>query len=91
MSLDIIGGWYGKACSTRQLHYRGVNVRFRVKWRARGEEPLRPEEFMLESEAKARARELLVKYGSDATIDVWNDDETWQIVAPYGVPFWSHH
>lgn len=63
-------------------------MRYKVKWRAAGEEPLSPEVFDSDVPAKARARELLVKYGSRVVIDVWNEDETWQIIAPPGVFDW---
>ena len=63
-------------------------MRYKVKWRAGGEEPLAPELFESDAPAKARARELLDKYGSRVTIDIWNEDETWQIIAPPGVAEW---
>jgi hypothetical protein len=65
-----------------------MNMRYKVKWRAGGEEPLSPEIFESEAPAKARVRELLGKYGTRITIDVWNEDETWQIIAPPGIPEW---
>ena len=63
-------------------------MHYKVKWRAAGEEPLLPEAFDSDASAKARARELLAKYGSRVVIDVWNEDETWQIIAPPGVVDW---
>jgi len=63
-------------------------MRYKVKWRAEGEEPLLPELFESDAPAKARARELLAKYGARIVIDVWNEDETWQIIAPPGVSEW---
>jgi hypothetical protein len=61
---------------------------YKVKWRADGEEPLQPEAFDSEDAAKARTRELLAKYGTRVTIDIWNNDETWRIVTPAGVADW---
>ena len=63
-------------------------MRLKVKWRAEGEEPLQPEAFDSDSAAKARARELLAKYGSRVTIDIWNEDETWRIITPAGIAEW---
>jgi hypothetical protein len=65
-------------------------MRLKIKWRADGEEPLQPEAFELETAAKARARELLAKYGSGVTISVWNDAETWQIITPAGIAEWCN-
>jgi hypothetical protein len=64
-------------------------MRYKLKWRAGGDEPLQPEIFDTLDAAKRRARELLARYGERATIDVWNDDETWQIVSPAGIADWS--
>ena len=64
-------------------------MRCKVKWRAQGEEPLQPESFEAVEGAKARARELIAKYGEHVTIDIWNDDETWQIVSFAGVADWA--
>ena len=63
-------------------------MRLKVKWRADGEEPLQPESFDSENAAKAKVRELLAKYGSRITIDIWNEDETWRIITPAGVTEW---
>ena len=63
-------------------------MRYKLKWRAHGTEPLTPETFDTEDQAKARARELLAAQGTAVVIDVWNDDETWQIVTPAGVAEW---
>jgi hypothetical protein len=60
-------------------------MRYKLKWRAHGTGPLTPEEFDTEDQAKARTRELLAAHGTAVVIDVWNEDETWQIVAPAGV------
>jgi hypothetical protein len=64
-------------------------MRYKVKWRAEGKEPLAPETFDTVDQAKARARQLLATFDEHVTIDVWNEDETWQIVAPPGVAEWS--
>jgi hypothetical protein len=51
-------------------------MRYKVKWRAEDEEPLTPEIFKSDVPAKARALELLAKYGTRIVIDIWNEDET---------------
>jgi hypothetical protein len=66
-------------------------MRYKVKWRAEGEEPLQPELFETVEQAKSRARQLKSKYGERVTIDVWNEDETWQIVASPGIAAWCAH
>jgi hypothetical protein len=63
-------------------------MRYKVKWRAEGEEPLRPELFETIEQAKSRTRQLKSKYGERVTIDVWNEEETWQIVASPGIVAW---
>ena len=63
-------------------------MRYKVKWRAEGEEPLQPELCDTIEQAKSRARQLKSKYGERVTIDVWNEDETWQIVASPGIAAW---
>jgi hypothetical protein len=63
-------------------------MRYKVKWRAGSEGPLMPELFGSDVLAKARARELIAKYGPRTVIDIWNEDETWQIIAPPGVAEW---
>lgn len=60
-------------------------MRYKLKWRADGTGPLTPETFDTEDQAKSRARELLAAQGTAVVIDVWNEDETWQIVTPAGV------
>ena len=63
-------------------------MRYKLKWRAGEEGPLQPEIFNTMDAAKMRARQLLTEYGDRATIDIWNEDETWQIVSPAGVADW---
>ena len=63
-------------------------MRYKVKWRAEGEGPLSPELFESDAPAKARALQLIAKYGTRIVIDIWNEDETWQIIAPPGVVDW---
>ena len=63
-------------------------MQYKVKWRVAGDGPLAPEVFASEAEAKARARQLLGEHGARVTIDVWNGEETWQIVSPAGVAEW---
>ena len=64
----------------------GSNMRYKVKWWADGAGPLQPETFDSSDTAKERVRNLLV---SHASIEVWNEDETWQVVTPNGVEAWS--
>jgi len=63
-------------------------MRYKGKWRAGGEEPIAPELFDGDGPAKAHVRELLEKHGGRVTIDVWNEDETWRIIAPPGIVEW---
>ena len=62
-------------------------VRYKVKWRIADRGPLAPEEFDNIDQAKERVRQLLAEH-QDAVVDVWNMDETWQIVSPAGVAEW---
>ena len=50
-------------------------MRYKVKWRAEGEEPLQPEAYDSEDAAKARRGNCSPNTES-VTIDIWNDDET---------------
>ena len=63
-------------------------MKYKIKWRAAGEEPLQPEILETVEAAKARTRELISEYGQRVIIDVWNEDETWQIVTPAGIADW---
>lgn len=63
-------------------------MRFKVKWRTEGEGPLAPEVFESEDQAKERVRQLLAEHHG-VVVDVWNEEETWQIVSPAGVEEWS--
>ena len=65
------------------------DMRYKVKWRADGTGPLRPETFDSFDAAKERVRSLLASHGSQASIEVWNEDETWQIISPTGAAVWS--
>lgn len=61
---------------------------YKVKWRAEGKGPLAPEAFDTLDAAKKRTRELRAEFGSRATIDIWNGEETWQIITPAGIEEW---
>jgi len=63
-------------------------MRYKLKWRAEGQEPLQPELYDTMEHTKSRARQLKLQYGERVTIDVWNEDETWQIVASPGIAAW---
>jgi hypothetical protein len=65
-------------------------MRYKVKWKAGGAGtrcsprcsiPLKP--------PRERIRNLLASHGSQASIEVWNEDETWQIISPTGAAVWS--
>ncbi len=62
-------------------------MRYKVKWRIADDGPLAPEEFENIDQAKERVRQLLAEH-QDAVVDVWNMDETWQVVSPAGVADW---
>jgi len=64
-------------------------MRFKVKWRVRDQGPLAPEMFETEDAAKERVRQLLAEHRDQVIVDVWNEQETWQIVSPAGVAEWS--
>jgi hypothetical protein len=64
-------------------------MRYKVKWRVGGEGPLAPEIFDTEEQAKERVRQLLAEHRDHVVVDVWNEQETWQIVSPAGVEEWS--
>jgi hypothetical protein len=63
-------------------------MRYKVKWKARGEGPITPEIFDSEDAAKARVRQLINEHPRDLVIDVWDEDETWQIVTSAGIAEW---
>ena len=63
-------------------------MRYKLKWRAGGTGPLALETFDTEDQAEARARELTAAQGAAVVIDIWNEEETWQIVSPAGVAEW---
>jgi hypothetical protein len=73
----------GSGCSQSK---EGI-VRFKVKWRREGQGPLAPEVFESEDQAKERVRQLLAEH-QGVVVDVWNEEETWQIVSPAGVEEW---
>ena len=64
-------------------------MRYKVKWKTDGAGPLQPEAFDSFNTAKQRVRKLLDSHGSRTFIEVWNEDETWQIVSPGGIEAWS--
>jgi hypothetical protein len=63
-------------------------MNYKIKWRTDGNAPLTLEAVSSSDSAKQRTRDLLAKYGSDVSIEIWNEDETWQIVSPTGVAEW---
>ena len=63
-------------------------MRYKLKWRAAGEGPLSPEVFNSVEDARKRGRELIARYHRQLVADVWNEDETWQVVTPAGFEDW---
>lgn len=47
-----------------------------------------PEIFDTEGAAKERVRQLVNQHPRHLEVDVWNEDETWQIVTPAGIAEW---
>jgi hypothetical protein len=64
-------------------------MRYNVKWRADGTGPLQPEKFDSFNTTKERVRNLFASHGRGTFVEVWNEDETWQIVTPAGAEEWS--
>jgi len=62
---------------------------YTVKWRVAETSALQPETFKTFDAAKERVRNLLAAHGGQAAIEVWNEDETWQIVSSSGVEEWA--
>jgi hypothetical protein len=65
-----------------------MQMRYRVKWRDTKEHPLVPEPCESADEAKERSRALLQKFGPACTIEIWNEDESWQVVSSAGIREW---
>ena len=63
-------------------------MRYKIRWRAGGQEPVVPDLFEDDRSAKAHVRDLCQKYGDQLTVEVWNEDETWRIVTPAGIAGW---
>ena len=63
-------------------------MRYKLIWHVNDQGPVVPEIFDADAPAKARAKQLLFEYGPQVAINVWNEDETWRMVAPVGVAEW---
>ena len=63
--------------------------RYKVKWRVGNAGPLSPETVETAEAAKRRARELFLKHGEKVQVEIWNEDETWQVVSAAGAEEWS--
>ena len=63
-------------------------MRYKIKWKSGDEGPLTPEIFDTEDAAKGRVRQLVNQHPRDLVVDVWNEDETWQIVTQAGIAEW---
>jgi hypothetical protein len=61
---------------------------YKVLWRVDPRSPLRPEVCDDIEQARSRARELCRHYGSRVRIEVWDEDETWQVVSAAGIAEW---
>jgi hypothetical protein len=64
-------------------------MRYKVKWRLGKEGPLSPELVETVDEAKKRVRDLIKEHGDRVTVEVWDEEENWQVVTPAGVADWS--
>lgn len=62
-------------------------MRYKVKWKTATDRPLLPELVDSAEQAKERTRELL-RLHQDAKVEIWNEEETWQVVSPAGVAEW---
>ena len=51
--------------------------------------PLSPELVESAEAAKRRARELFFTHGEKVQVEIWNEDETWQVVTAAGAEEWS--
>jgi hypothetical protein len=43
--------------------------------------PLQPETFESIDATKQRVRQLIAQHGSRASIEIWNEDERWQVIS----------
>ena len=64
-------------------------MKYRVKWRVADSGPLSPELIESAEAAKRRVRELFLKHGEEVQVEIWNEDETWQVVTTAGADEWS--
>ena len=64
-------------------------MKYKIKWRVGGSGPLLPELVESAASAKRRARELFFEHGETIQIEIWNEDETWQVVTTAGAEEWS--
>ena len=64
-------------------------MRYKVKWKVDGTGPLQPETIDSFEAAQKRVRDVIAQHGSRISIEVWNEDETWQIVSSAGAEEWA--
>jgi hypothetical protein len=64
-------------------------VKYKVKWRIANSGPLTPELVENAEAAKRRARELILEHGENVQVEMWNEEETWQVVAAAGAEEWA--
>jgi len=63
-------------------------MRYKIKWNVGGTGPLTPELCDSEESAKNRVRQSISERRAGLVVDLWNEDETWQIVTSAGVKEW---
>jgi hypothetical protein len=62
---------------------------YKVTWRISGSGPLSAELIESAEAAKRRTRDLFLMHGEKVQVEIWNEDETWQVVSPAGADEWS--
>ena len=65
-------------------------MKYKIKWRVSGSGPLSPELLESADAAKRRTRELFFENGEKVEVEIWNEEETWQVVTAAGAEEWSH-
>ena len=64
-------------------------MKYMVKWRISASDPLSPELVESAEAAKRRVRDLQLRHGEKVQVEIWNEDETWQVVTTAGAEEWS--
>lgn len=63
-------------------------MRCKVKWRTDKTVQFEIESFENTELAKKRARDIITAKTGQATVELWNESETWQIVSAAGAEAW---